>query len=268
MNRIKNIFISIIYIICIQTIFFFHRKIKLPYCIIIAYHSIPDSETERFKKQMQILKRLTTPISISYDGPFDSKTRYTIVTFDDAFKNVIRNALPEMTQLKIPFAIFIPAGCLSANPNWLENTGDADENETISSIDELSKLPAELVTYGSHTVNHPDLILVDYEKACFEIKESKTILESQLNRGIQYFAFPYGNYNAKITEYCHEVGYMQVFTVFPESPLSPLGQFVKGRVIVRPSDWRIEFVLKILGGYGWKACSKSIKKILLGGNYC
>ena len=250
------------YLIYIQTIFFFGRKIKLPYCIVLAYHSIPNSETERFKQQMHILKKLTIPIAINYDGPFDRRARYSIVTFDDAFKSVIRNAVPEMTKLRIPFSIFIPAGQVGTNPGWFEKSGDSDTGEIVASIEELSGLPAEIVTFASHTVNHPDLNSVDYKKAYHEMKEAKIMLESQFKREIEYFAFPYGHYNAKLVDCCHEAGYKQTFSVAPESPLDPLRKYVKGRIIVRPSDWKIEYMLKILGGYGWRASAVSRRGIL------
>jgi peptidoglycan/xylan/chitin deacetylase (PgdA/CDA1 family) len=252
------------YAIYVQFVFFFSKKSDLPYCVVLAYHSVPSDKINRFKKQMRILKRFTTPIAINYDGPFDSLTRYSIVTFDDAFKSVVTNAVPEMIKLRVPFTIFIPAGCLGAHPGWLENTEYRDAHETVSSVDELSKLPNDLVTFAAHTVYHADLTQVDRDKACYEIRESKTILESRLNKEIHYFAFPYGNYNSKLLECCYKAGYKQIFSVAPEPPLTPLRKYVKGRVIVRPSDWKIEFILKIIGGYGWKAYSKRIRATFQG----
>lgn len=263
-NKIKNILVSFVYLIYVQIIFFFQRKAKGPYCTVLAYHSVPDSQALRFKQQMKILKRFSIPIPLNYDGPFVNGSRYTIVTFDDAFRNVIKNALPEMTRSKIPFTLFIPAGNLGANPKWLENTGDSDALETVSSVEQLSKLPVEIVTFGSHTVSHPDLTGVDHDKAYFEIRKSKDILEKQLNRKMDYFAFPHGSYNSRLIDFCRQAGYKQVFSITPESPLEPLRKYVKGRVLVSPSNKKIAFTLKILGGYGWKAHSKSLADILQG----
>jgi len=211
---------------------------------------------------MEILKRFTIPTPLDYDGPFDNKARYSIVTFDDAFKNVIKNAVPELIKMSIPFTIFVPAGYLGTNPEWLRNTGNRNEYEDISTSKELLGLPQEIVTFGSHTVSHPDLSQLDQEKAHFEIKTSKALLESQLKREIKYFAFPYGAHNSKVIEYCTEAGYRQIFSIAPESPMEPLRNYVKGRIIVNLSDWKIEFILKILGGYGWKSHAKSMRKIL------
>lgn len=36
-------------------------KTKLPHCVILAHHSIPHGEADRFKLQIQILKQFTLP---------------------------------------------------------------------------------------------------------------------------------------------------------------------------------------------------------------
>ena len=261
--RLKNIFISIIYLACLQCKqLILCRKTKKVYCTILYYHSIPDDEVDNFRAQINILKQLTTPIALSYDGPWDNRTRYSIITFDDAFKSVITNAAPKLIKLNIPFTIFIPAGHVGRNPEWLKNTGYKDESETIASVDELLHISSDFVTFGSHTVNHPNLNQLNYENAFTEITESKKILESQFKQEIRYLAFPFGAYNSRLIKFCHEAGYRQTFSIAPESPCAPLRKYVKGRIVVDPSDWRIEFMLKILGGYGWKALTKSMRAIL------
>jgi len=258
--------ISIIYLIgllCKQFVFC-TRKSKIAYCTILVYHSIPDDEVDRFKKQMKILKQLTKPIPLGYDKMPDHKARYSIITFDDAFKSVIKNAAPELIRLNIPFAIFIPAGNLGANPEWLRNTGNRNEFEKISNVKELLALPEQIATFGSHTISHFDLRQLDHEEAFFEIKASKALLESKLKREIKYFAFPYGAHNSKTIEHCAKAGYRQILSIIPESPISPISNFIKGRIIVSPSDWKIEYVLKILGAYGWRSSIRVIRSKIYG----
>lgn len=241
-----------------QITFCINRKASRQYCTILVYHSVLDSDATRFKQQMHILKKVSTPIPINYDGPFNSRVNYTIITFDDAFRSISRNALPEMKKLKIPFTIFIPSGYLGKKPDWLEQNGGINEDETICSLNELLEFPIDMVTFGSHTVNHNNLIELNYDQAYYELRESKKALESKFKREIKYLAFPHGAYNSKVIEYCYKTGYKQVFTISPESPITPLRSFIKGRIIVRPSDWKIEFILKALGAYGWK--SRAIRK--------
>ena len=232
------------------------------YCTILLYHAIRDDEVVRFKKQMNILKKVTTAIPLDYNGPFDNKKFYSIITFDDAFKNVITNAAPELIKLNIPFTIFIPVGQLGSNAGWLTNSGHRDEHETVSSIDELLSIPPDIVTFGSHTINHHSLCQLDHESACVEIRESKSMLESQLQKKIEYFAFPHGAYNPRLIACCRETGYKQIFSIAPEPPITSLRNYLKGRIEINPSNWKIEFILKILGGYGWKALTRSVRRML------
>jgi peptidoglycan/xylan/chitin deacetylase (PgdA/CDA1 family) len=194
--------------------------------------------------------------------------RYTIVTFDDAFKSIINNGVPVLEKAKTPFTLFIPAGQLGKNPGWLKNTGHRDECDAVSSIEELLRIPSEIATFGSHTINHSDLSQITHEEALTEIRDSKIILESNLKKEINYFSFPYGRYTFKIVECCNEAGYNQVFSTMPESPLAPLKKYVKGRIDVDPSDWYVEFILKILGGFGWRTFSSSIKQRLKKAQTC
>jgi len=246
----------------VQLIFLFPRKQGNIYCTILYYHSIPDYKKERFIKQLNILNKITTPIKLDYSGPFNNKVKYSIVTFDDAFKSVITNAVPELEKLQIPFTIFIPEGQLGRKPEWLINTGYHDEHEIVSSIEELLSIPTEIVIFGSHGVNHNNLTQLNDKDAYIDIKDSKEKLSLKLNQEINYFAFPHGSYNSKIQKYCYEVRYKKVFSAVPESPLAPLNIYVKGRTSVDPADWEIEFILKSLGAYGWSAISKSIRQTL------
>ena len=259
-KRVAKIFISLIYLIYLQVKFCFTKRSDAIYCTVIFYHSIPYDKIDRFKKQINILNKLTTPIPLSCEGSLNNKLRYSIVTFDDAFKSIINNAVPVLEKAKTPFALFIPAGQLDKNPGWLKDTGYKDEFEVVASAEELLRIPSKIATFGSHTINHYDLTQIKDNEALTEIKDSKKILESMLKREVNYFSFPYGRYTGKILDFCNEAGYTQVLGILPESPFTPLKSYIRGRIEVDPSDWYIEFIVKILGGYGWRTFSSSTKK--------
>ncbi|HXF86663.1 MAG TPA: polysaccharide deacetylase family protein [Anaerolineales bacterium] len=62
---------------------------------------------------------------------------------------------------------------------------------TWKQLRELASDP--LVTLGAHTANHYVLsVLADHE-VVFEIAESKRLLENHLERGVDHFAYPFGN---------------------------------------------------------------------------
>ena len=53
------------------------------------------------------------------------------ITFDDAFKSLLKNALPIMAKYKFHTTIFVPSGCLGRCPAWKMET-NADRNERVA----------------------------------------------------------------------------------------------------------------------------------------
>jgi len=254
MKRVMGLIISLFYLVFIKPFLFIFRSLSNEnsyYCIILFYHSVLDSEFRRFKKQMSLLSFLTEPTSIDIPDKLINGKRYSVITFDDAYQNVIENAAPELIRRKIPFTIFIPAGEIGKKPGWLANTGRNNENEKVASLEELRSLPASLVTLGSHTVHHPQLSLLSEEQAYKEIRESKDILEALLERPIKYIAIPHGEHYQYIIDFCKRAGYEQVFTIKYESPFISANKYGRGRNNANPSDWYLEFILNILGAYDW-----------------
>jgi peptidoglycan/xylan/chitin deacetylase (PgdA/CDA1 family) len=64
------------------------------------------------------------------------------------------------------------------------------------SWDELQSLDPGLITIGSHTVHHPVLTRLPYEEMRYQIQESKQWLQRRLNRPVEYFCYPNGDYDA------------------------------------------------------------------------
>ena len=118
--------------------------------------------------------------------------------------------------------------------------------------EELKWVAAEpLVTIGSHTVSHSNLLQVSTLEATRELAASKSELENLLGRSVEWFSFPHGAHSASLVGLAREAGYRRVFNIEPTrvDPLQP--GYVNGRVAADPDDWRLEFFLKIHGAYRW-----------------
>lgn len=70
-----------------------------------------------------------------------------------------------------------------------------------------------LITFGSHTVNHPNLDAISENNMQLELIESKIRLENILDRKIDSIAFPDGAYNEKVKQLALEAGYKTLFAV-------------------------------------------------------
>lgn len=68
----------------------------------------------------------------------------------------------------------------------------------IAGWDDLRSLDPELVTIGSHSMNHPVLTTLDGETMEDEIAGSRRRLEERLGRAVDYFCYPNGSENAAV----------------------------------------------------------------------
>lgn len=260
-------------ILCISVLFFglsslgkgvrrLARRSICGTCVVLYYHAIRSEHRPRFARQMDILLRCARPVRADRQELLSPGVHQAVVTFDDGYENVIDNALPELEKRRIPFTLFIITDALGKVPYWLTGYRDPAWYGLVMSADRLRSLSSELITVGSHTVTHPALPALSAENARRELSESRAQLESILNRRVRLFSFPYGAYNAKLLEWSRGAGYERVFSTLPTLAFVDPVEFVTGRVPVEPTDWTLEFRLKLSGAYRWMPAVFSLKRKL------
>lgn len=230
-------------------------------CVVINYHSISEETKLRFSKQLDLLLRLATPIPAGKELHLEKGRRYVAITVDDVFQSFVANGLPELCQRNIPVTLFPPTGYLGRNSAWNDYGGENKVGETVASADDLKAI-AKLgnVDFGSHGVTHADLALLPEAGARQELQNSKKSLEGIVGREITAFSFPYGSHGARELRFASESGYQLFFDSTPQQMVSTLGEGLIGRVDVQPTDWDIEFRLKICGAYRWVRWASAWKK--------
>lgn len=235
-------------------------------CVILLYHQVTSENRKRFKKQMKILRHLVEPISANNTKPLEKDTHYAAVTFDDGFTCILENAIPELQALKLPLTFFVPTGYLGCHQGWIRDANDRHYLEVVVDSDQLKALNDELITIGSHGVNHSRLSDLSEDDAKKELSESKHSLESIIKKPIELFAFPHGAHTQALVNNALQIGYKRVFTVLPKSSFSDPNEVVSGRIDVSPNDWLIEFILKLLGAYRWQPMAFLVKRKII--NIC
>jgi peptidoglycan/xylan/chitin deacetylase (PgdA/CDA1 family) len=214
-------------------------------CVVLYYHSVPASQRLRFAQQLDVVLRCARPIRVYEDIAPASGKNCVVVTFDDGFENCLTQALPELEKRNIPATVFVIADGMN------REFGSETHAEKLLSLEQLRSLPTKLVTIGSHTVTHPLLTQVEESEARREIRDSRTKLEAMLDRPVTQFSFPFGGFNEKLVQICREAGYERVYTTLPAFAFERRDEFVVGRVRVDPTDWPLEFRLKLAGAYRW-----------------
>ena len=229
-----------------------------PRFVVLYYHEVPAEARTRFARQMEALSRGTTVVRAAHTGPLPDGGSYVAITFDDAFRSVRMNAVPELLSRGFPATIFVPVDFLGQAPGWEIRDG---VNERVMTCDELRALP-ELIEFGSHSLSHPHLTRIDAARLSEEVNTSRHKLAELLGSEVSLLAFPYGEYDDRVVDTCSQAGYERVFGIDPW-PADPAGRdFVRGRVPVDLNDSPLMFHLKARGAYGWMIHASAAKRRL------
>ncbi len=224
--------------------------------VVLYYHEVPEAARPRFARQMKALARGTTVVRAAHTGPLPDGGSYVAITFDDAFRSVRTNAVPELLNRGFPATIFVPVDFLGQKPGWEMRNG---LNEQVMTREELRSLP-ELIELGSHSLSHPHLTRIDAARLREEVTTSRLKLGELLGSDVSLLAFPYGEYDDRVVDTCCEAGYERVFGIDPW-PADPAGRdFVRGRVPVDLNDSPLMFHLKARGAYGWMIHASAAKR--------
>ena len=219
--------------------------------VAVLFHDVPAAERARFARQLEMFRSAGHVVRCSdLVGAPDGVWRIGI-TFDDGLLSYELNARPELDRRSMSSTMFVITGLLG---QLGDDPMPHEGMPTMRAEDVRALAASELHDVGSHTHRHLRLSLLHDDDVVEELGRSKEALEQLLGAPVVSLAFPYGDHRRKTSEIGVKMGYEQVFTVNPDlisgSRHDPMAI---GRIVVAPSDWKLETWLKVRGGYRWVA---------------
>lgn len=159
--------------------------------LVLMYHNVSDDDIDtlpsckcRVNVFKQTLERLRSEgyVYVTIDEALKmmknhSTQKFVIVSFDDVPENVFFNAYPILSELRIPFVVFVATNLLNKN-GYL----------SVEQIKEMNQ--SGLCTIGAHSVTHSRLRI--NPNSFEEMRDSKLTLESIFGQPIEYMAYPFG----------------------------------------------------------------------------
>lgn len=221
--------------------------------VVLCYHGVPAAQKERFRRQMATIATwgIAAPAPNGRPHRLGKERTRVYVTFDDAFENLLENALPILDEFNISATVFAVPGNLGQTPKWGICPSHPDYRERVMTAEQLGRISNERIRIGSHSQTHPDLSRVSVEQMRGELTESKANLEKVAGYSVEDLALPHGAYNHAVLGVAREAGYERVYTQEPQmyKPGTPPG--IVGRFPMSPDVWPIEFKLTCKGAYVW-----------------
>jgi peptidoglycan/xylan/chitin deacetylase (PgdA/CDA1 family) len=215
---------------------------------ILMYHDI-SNETEtrfrlpvgKFEEQLKYIKKNNfSTITLASMLKGDIPQNPVVLTFDDISMHFYEKVFPLLKKYDM-----MATGFVIVKEIW-----DTGNKLTWNRIKELEQ--SGLVDIQSHTMGHSNLIECSPEKVEWELLKSKQILEKNLNKQIEFVAWPYGIANQETKEIARKVGYVGfagcdgVLIQRHKIDLSNIGRFeIKG-------NWDKEYFEKFMDKFKYK----------------
>ncbi len=132
------------------------------------------------------------------------------LTFDDGYRNFLENAYPVLRAHGYPSTIFIISNLVGKENTWVHRSPRF--RERLLEWDDIRHLSRNGVDFGSHTRTHPSLVDLAPLDLDDEVKESKRLIEERVQSSVDFFCYPYGEYDEKVLAAVRKAGYLGAVT--------------------------------------------------------
>lgn len=192
-----------------------------PTAYILCYHIVESPQDDRmevsrdvFRQHMRYLAMTgynVIPLRHLYEYVTGKRASIpknaVVVTVDDGWRSTYTEIFPEMQRRNFPFTVFV-------YPKIIGQTAYALSWKQVREMSDAG------VDIQSHSLSHPFLAqkratLNERDYASWlnqELSESKRILEKETGRKVQFLAYPYGDYNERVTAASARAGYSAAVT--------------------------------------------------------
>jgi peptidoglycan/xylan/chitin deacetylase (PgdA/CDA1 family) len=186
--------------------------------------------------------------------------KLAVITFDDGYADFYREAFPVMNRYGFTATVYLPTAFIRDSPTQFKRK----DCLTWAEVRELHK---HGVSFGSHTVNHPQLRQLSFPAINHEIGDSKKTIEDKLGCTVDSFAYPYAfpqtdtAFRQRLRESLREAGYQHgVCTLVGRANCNSDPLFME-RLPVNSCDDLALFQAKLAGSYDWVAKPQLFAKL-------
>ncbi len=160
-------------------------------------------------------------------GERPGSCREVLLTFDDGYRELLDNAIPELEKRQIPALIFIVSSFAGRENEWeLRLPG---RRFMHMDWDEIADLARRGFALGSHTSTHRDLTRLAPDDVRGELVDSKSELEGRIGCAIKSLSYPFGRTSKFVASEAARAGYRAAFSMYPRGRSAAIDRFALRR---------------------------------------
>jgi peptidoglycan/xylan/chitin deacetylase (PgdA/CDA1 family) len=126
----------------------------------------------------------------------DLPSAAVVLTFDDGYRSTYEQAFPVLQAYGMKATVFLTVGPQGADGARLPSF----EGRPMLSWAEIHEMQRAGISFGAHTLTHPDLTRISLQQVETEMRASKARIEDRLGTAVECFAYPYGRYDLRSRE--------------------------------------------------------------------
>jgi peptidoglycan/xylan/chitin deacetylase (PgdA/CDA1 family) len=186
------------------------------YVTVLLYHrfdgtTFPETNTmsRDFEAQMEYLRTngyhvlSMNELSQCLEGKAHMPEKGVVITIDDGYLSGYEKAVPILKKYRYPFCMFV----------YTQAVG----SKNYMSYEQLKEVRSFGGEVGCHSRTHPYLTDLPPDRIRNEIMGSKGTLEKNLGHPVQYFAYPFGYYDAEVRSVAKQAGFRLMLSSDPGS---------------------------------------------------
>ncbi|MDQ6694346.1 MAG: polysaccharide deacetylase family protein [Chloroflexota bacterium] len=247
---------------------------------ILSYHSLDDYGTplsvspRLFAAHMKVLdaERYTT-LTMSQvaehlaDG-LAFPPRSVAVTFDDGFANLASVGASIMARYGVSATVYVIAGMAGKVTAWTDTGGISLPHLPLLTWKQIEALQAgggpAHIEIGAHSMTHGFLTDYPRQQLEYELVVGKAEIERRLGVPASAFAYPQGDYNARVVAATRGAGYTTAVTVDQGRATPRSEAFMLPRLLVsnNTTPERLRAVLTPASGSAYVAINILFKRVL------
>lgn len=125
-----------------------------------------------------------------------------VLTFDDAYADLVKHALPVLRAHNFGATVFVVTGHVGGENVW--DQADGSSQHRLMTADQIRTWKGRGIEFGAHSRNHPDLTTLSDMQMDAEIRGSRDELTAIVGGPIPSFAYPYGRFNDVVLQRVHQ----------------------------------------------------------------
>lgn len=169
-----------------------------------------------------------------------------VITFDDGYFCNYSRAFPILQQYGFGATVFLACNLLRH-----EAAKPTEGRTSFMSWPEILEMRAAGWEFHSHGLDHRPMTALTRDELMAEIGISRQRLTARLSRPVDFFCYPFSQFNAEVQKAVRACGYRGACGGLPVEASAPIDDYAIGRTEILWSDSFRQFVFKIQYGVGY-----------------